>query len=108
MKKTFLQQVKYGDWMDYEKSGQIAVSTRLQNNGSIYLHVYGTKSGYSPDPKKLTDDAAHFMFYKVHQLNKYKKKRYQKTTNLLTGNYYRYHYYFRLFLHCSTRNLESC
>ena len=83
----------YGDWYSgengdgtYSFSSKFDVSEKLQNNGSIYLHSYVVAPGKSPDPsdgkgvysKKWT-------IYKRKQLNKFKKKTYGKTANLLTG-----------------------
>ena len=83
----------YGDWYSgtlgdgtYSFSTQFAASEQLQKNGSIYMHSYVVAAGKSPDPtagkgvysKKWT-------IYKRKQLNKFKKKSYGKTANLLTG-----------------------
>ncbi|XP_015788653.1 cleft lip and palate transmembrane protein 1 homolog [Tetranychus urticae] len=81
----------FGDWnigpnqegfVEFDTT--IPISKRVQNNGSIYIHVYVTKSGHHPDPKNPT----YSEFFTVHQrqqLNKYKKRRYSSTHNLLTG-----------------------
>jgi len=89
-KKTGLM---YGDWYSgpnedgtYSFSTQFEASETLQNNGSVYLHSYVVAPGKSPDPsdgkgmysKKRT-------IYKRKQLNKFKKKTYGRTANLLTG-----------------------
>lgn len=75
----------YGDWYGgssgdgtYVLKSQISTSNAVQNNGSIYLHVYMMKHGTSP--KHLE-----FGTYNVRQLNKFKRRRYTKTKNLLTG-----------------------
>merc|ERR1739844_380902 len=83
----------YGDWTSgpngdgtYSFSIQFEPSAALQNNGSIYLHSFVVKAGKSPDPatgrgrfsKKWT-------MYKSRMMNKFKKKYYAKTANLLTG-----------------------
>ncbi|XP_001602053.1 cleft lip and palate transmembrane protein 1 homolog [Nasonia vitripennis] len=83
----------YGDWYSGPDGDGSRVIThsfeppkRLLNNGSIYLHVYVTKNGKSPDPsagKKLF--AGEMMSYARRMLNKFKKIKYQKTHNLLTG-----------------------
>ena len=52
----------------------------------MYIHVYVVKSGFSPNPeagegmynKQLT-------LYSSQRLNKFKKRRYLKTSNLITG-----------------------
>lgn len=83
----------YGDWTgglqgdgSFSTSTSFTASKNLQNNGSIYLHSFIVASGKSPDPstgkgrfsKKLT-------VYRSKKLNKYKKKVYRTTANLLTG-----------------------
>ncbi|XP_011305011.1 cleft lip and palate transmembrane protein 1 homolog [Fopius arisanus] len=82
----------YGDWysganndgirtMDYT----FAPSERFVNNGSIYIHVYATKS------KSSQEDNSHFKgnnntyCYTKKMLNKFKKIRYHRRHNLLTG-----------------------
>ncbi|XP_076464340.1 putative lipid scramblase CLPTM1 [Babylonia areolata] len=85
----------YGDWEhgpngdgSFEKSGQIEASESMQNNGSMYLHVYFVKEGKSPDPadkaKKLYSKKN--TVYRSKRLNKFKKRRFQSTVNLLTGS----------------------
>jgi hypothetical protein len=53
----------------------------MQNNGTIYLHVYFSESepGSSSIKKKRT-------FSTFKRLNKYSKKMYKSTKNLLTGS----------------------
>jgi len=83
----------YGDWYSgndadgcYSFSTSLPTSERLRNNGSIYMHSYIVAPGKSPDPsagkgvysKKWT-------IHRTKQLNKFKKKMYAKTANLLTG-----------------------
>ncbi|KAE8750235.1 hypothetical protein FOCC_FOCC003043 [Frankliniella occidentalis] len=75
----------YGDWYsgpngdgNYVLKSQIRTSEAVQNNGSIYLHVYVMKHGKSP--RQLE-----FGSYSFRQLNKFKRRRYTKTKNLLTG-----------------------
>lgn len=82
----------YGDWYsgrnrdgNYEKTIKFKTSQRLQNNGSIYLHTYITKTGKSPDPSAGEDYGGLEVSYSRRTLNKFKKIRYQKTQNLLTG-----------------------
>jgi len=83
----------YGNWeqganMDsiFELSTQIPLSERVQNNGSVYMHSYLVREGKSPDP-----DAGKGVFskkwttYKTQRLNKFMKRKYKKTANLLTG-----------------------
>jgi hypothetical protein len=82
----------YGDWSSgenkdgcYSHSIVVKASEQLQNNGSIYLHTFITKTGKSPDPASLEDYAGSEIAYSRRQLNKYKKVKFQKTQNLLTG-----------------------
>lgn len=94
----------------------------VQRNGSLYIHVYFTKSGFHPDPKRKgqyrrlatvhatrsksiwkthtvnarSSDRANaskhsvfkpviFIFFTLSVLNKFKRRKFQKTKNLLTG-----------------------
>ena len=89
-KKTGLM---FGDWSQgpnsdsiFEFSSSLPISDRVQNNGSLYLHSFLVREGKSPDP-----DAGKAMFskkwtaYKKQRLNKFMKRKYKKTSNLLTG-----------------------
>lgn len=75
----------------------------MQNNGSIYLHAVVTKHGHSIDPADRESHSPLYVFSKTKRkwmiflssfidrltvvgLNKYKKKVYKKTKNLLTGS----------------------
>lgn len=82
----------YGDWYGgpegdgaFTYSTEITPSESLKSNGSIYLHVYIVEAGKSPNPQDKEDYAGPFVTYGKKMLNKYKKLRYQKTHNLLTG-----------------------
>ena len=87
------QGLVYGSWDQGENSDsifelqtQVKASESLQNNGSIYLHAFLVRAGKSADPatgkgmfsKKWTT-------YKRARLNKFLKRKYKKTANLLTG-----------------------
>lgn len=84
----------YGDWYSgedadgtYSFTTSVSVSENLQNNGSIYLHAYVVKSGKSPDPSTgKTRFSKKWTMHKMKMMNKYKKKHYAKTANLLTGH----------------------
>jgi len=89
-KKTGLM---FGDWTQgpnsdsiFEFSSSLPISDRVQNNGSLYLHSFVVKEGKSPDP-----EAGKLLFskkwtaYKKQRLNKFMKRKYKKTSNLLTG-----------------------
>lgn len=83
----------YGDWYSGPNQDGSRIfeysfvpSERLKQNGSIYLHIYITKSGKSPNPKAGKGVyAGDYISYSRKMLNKFKKIRYQKRHNLLTG-----------------------
>ncbi|KOB78567.1 Cleft lip and palate transmembrane protein 1-like protein [Operophtera brumata] len=84
--------IVYGDWSaGDQKDGTFTFSTTivpssiLKNNGSTFLHTYFVQTGKSPDPKNKDDYAGPYVSYGKRMLNKYKKLRYLKTHNLLTG-----------------------
>uniref|UniRef100_A0A915DJ93 Cleft lip and palate associated transmembrane protein n=1 Tax=Ditylenchus dipsaci TaxID=166011 RepID=A0A915DJ93_9BILA len=81
----------YGDWSsgdrnDGSRSKHLSLPTPivLQNNGSLYLHVFAVKSGKSIVPED-DDYAGEEIVHGSVMLNKYKKKQYKRTANLLTG-----------------------
>ncbi|KAK7104349.1 putative lipid scramblase CLPTM1 [Littorina saxatilis] len=85
----------YGDWEhgpngdgSFEKTGQIEATERLQNNGSLYIHVYLVKEGKSPDPADKASKlySRKSTVYRSKRLNKFKKRRFRSTVNLLTGS----------------------
>ncbi|XP_034826753.1 putative lipid scramblase CLPTM1 [Maniola hyperantus] len=82
----------YGDWAGgpngdgtFMHTTSFVPSETLKNNGSIYLHVYIVPSGKSPDPRNRSIYAGSNVTYGRKMINKYKKLRYLKTHNLLTG-----------------------
>lgn len=83
----------YGDWSSGPNNDGSRVLThnftpsdQLKRNGSIFLHVYVTKSGKSPDPNSGKGIyAGHYVSYARKMLNKFKKVKYHKRHNLLTG-----------------------
>ncbi|KAF4522216.1 hypothetical protein B566_EDAN007367 [Ephemera danica] len=87
------QRLMYGDWYGgpngdgtYTHSITFDTPKTLQNNGSIYLHVYITRHGRSPNPsagKSRYSERA--VSYSRRTLNRFKRRRYTKTHNLLTG-----------------------
>jgi len=81
----------YGDWTSgpsgdgsIVKSVSIPTPDVLLRNGSLYLHVFVSKHGKTHNSKRKGYDR-HEVVYASYQLNKYKKKYYKKTANLLTG-----------------------
>lgn len=89
-----LEDVEYGDWTGgfsgdgvHHDTVTIPISQHVQNNGSLYAHVFFVHAGNSPNPhdgdKHIRTGTAH----KSIMINKYRKKRFvRKTTNLLTGD----------------------
>lgn len=82
----------YGDWSSgrygdgsYTNAVKITASEKLKNNGSIFMHIYVTKTNKSPDPASGEDYAGKEISYSKRMLNKFKKIKYTKTHNLLTG-----------------------
>lgn len=83
----------FGDWTSgvdkdgvFSFSNEVNLSKNVQNNGSLYMHTYLTKSGYSPS-KSLKEGTynSDFVVYRSKRLNRYKKRTIKKTQNLLTG-----------------------
>ncbi|XP_015681214.1 cleft lip and palate transmembrane protein 1 [Protobothrops mucrosquamatus] len=82
----------YGDWTSgenfdgcYERYTELEIPESVQHNGSIYIHVYFTKSGFHPDPKEKTLYRRLATVHTSRMINKYKRRRFLKTKNLLTG-----------------------
>ncbi|XP_026544557.1 cleft lip and palate transmembrane protein 1 [Notechis scutatus] len=82
----------YGDWASgensdgcYEHYAELEIPESVQHNGSIYIHVYFTKSGFHPDPKQKNLYRRLATVHTSRMINKYKRRRFQKTKNLLTG-----------------------
>ena len=78
-----LEDVEYGDWTGgasadgvFHLSTTVPISERVQNNGSLFAHVFFVHAGNSPNPhdgdKYLRTGTAH----KTVMINKYKKKRF--------------------------------
>lgn len=81
----------YGDWYGgpnqnsvYDFKTNIPISERVQNNGSIYIHVYLVRNGFLPYPKKGGMYSERFTVHRSKRLNMYKKRTFKKTHNLLT------------------------
>ncbi|XP_071962542.1 putative lipid scramblase CLPTM1 [Antedon mediterranea] len=87
-----LDNIEYGAWYagptgdsTFVNTDEFEISQDVINNGTLYIHIYFTKSGYSPDPSKKGKYAKKYTVYQTKQLNKFKKRSFQKTRNLLTG-----------------------
>ncbi|TMS37155.1 hypothetical protein L596_004147 [Steinernema carpocapsae] len=81
----------YGDWTSgpngdgsIVKSVTLPTPEVLLRNGSLYLHVFVSKHGKTHNSKRKAYVGGEVM-YGTYQLNKYRKKHYKKTANLLTG-----------------------
>lgn len=63
------------------------LSPKVQRNGSLWLHTYFVKSGFIPFEESRTAEnfSPIFTLHKKKQLNRYKKRRYRDTHNLITG-----------------------
>lgn len=88
----FQEGLTYGDWYGGKNGDgtvthhtKIRASEQLQKNGSIYIHIYVTKTGFTPNPNDQYSYAGEHKGHISRLLNKFKKIRYQKTHNLLTG-----------------------
>ncbi|XP_007491636.3 putative lipid scramblase CLPTM1 isoform X1 [Monodelphis domestica] len=86
------QDLVYGDWTSgensdgcYEHFAELDIPPSVQQNGSMYIHVYFTKSGFHPDPKHKALYRRLATVHTSRMINKYKRRRFQKTKNLLTG-----------------------
>lgn len=84
--------IVYGNWdggpngdATYTSTTKIKASENVKNNGTIFLHVYFVLNGNSPDPRAGEGYSHTHTIYRKKQLNKYKKLRYKRTQNLLTG-----------------------
>ncbi|KAI3384616.1 hypothetical protein SNEBB_000096 [Seison nebaliae] len=83
---VWLKTVQFGDWNvpSYQQFIQIPMNDHLAHNGSIYLHVRFVRSGNSPYANEKSFDHKS-SFHTTYQLNRYMKKKFKNTKNLLTG-----------------------
>ena len=82
----------YGDWLsgptgngEYIEQVNVNLSPNVQNNGSLWLHIIVVPNGASPNAKDRDNHNPVYTIQKSKQLNRYKKRSYKKTHNLLTG-----------------------
>ena len=87
-----LEELEYGDWYagpnkdsTYSMEFAYPVPASVQNNGTIYLHVYLTKEGASHNPQSKDYDKSK-VIYRSKAITKFKKREFKKTKNLLTGD----------------------
>ena len=81
------KEIIYGDWnFDFSHQEEMKLSENVQNNASIYLHSFITKSGFSPFPSlpNYPHNPTH-VIHSTKQLNRYKRRIIKQTKNLLTG-----------------------
>ncbi|XP_056906440.1 putative lipid scramblase CLPTM1 isoform X3 [Takifugu flavidus] len=88
----FHRDLVYGDWTTgenvdgcYEHYQEMEIPEKVQQNGSLYMHIYFTKSGFHPDPKRKGQYRRLATVHATRMLNKFKRRKFQKTKNLLTG-----------------------
>lgn len=81
----------YGDWYGgidnngiFTQDVELTIPETVQNNGSFYMHTYLVKTGDSPDSSSKNYDER-YTIHRTKQMNKFRKRRYSKTHNLLTG-----------------------
>lgn len=86
--------IVYDEWYDgpnsdstYTAEIDIDLSKRVQMNGSLWLHTYFVKTGFIPYEINRTAEnfSPIYTLHKKKQLNRYKKRRYRDTHNLITG-----------------------
>lgn len=86
-------ELHYGDWSSgyddngaYTKTVEFAPSQNVRNNGSIYLHAYLIKHNPYRQSSNISDLVTRpEVIHTSKRLNKYKKRSFVKTQNLLTG-----------------------
>ena len=82
----------YGGWDDgpnrdglFDFNGTINLSDNVQNNGSLFIHIFLTQAGFAPHPSLGESYSEKKTIYRSKLLNKYKKRTIKQTKNLLTG-----------------------
>uniref|UniRef100_A0A8C8IAC6 Cleft lip and palate transmembrane protein 1 n=1 Tax=Oncorhynchus tshawytscha TaxID=74940 RepID=A0A8C8IAC6_ONCTS len=84
----FHRDLVYGDWNTGEDGDgcyEEQEGEKVQMNGSLYIHVYFTKTGFHPDPKRKGQYRRLATVHATRMLNKFKRRKFVKTKNLLTG-----------------------
>jgi len=83
------QQDLYYDWRE-SNNREIFIdyhpSKNVQNNGSVFIHTFFTRSGYSHLPWSVNFDRT-ATIYANHQMNKYLFHKQKVTKNLISGEY---------------------
>ncbi|RZF36720.1 hypothetical protein LSTR_LSTR005033 [Laodelphax striatellus] len=82
----------YGDWTSgpngdgtYNFETKFQASEKLRNNGSIYLHVFVVKRDKLTKTNEKFKLSGKYVSKATKQLNRFKKLKFVKTQNLLTG-----------------------
>ncbi|KAG9509857.1 Cleft lip and palate transmembrane protein 1 [Fragariocoptes setiger] len=91
--KWFQKGIVYDDWTSgpnkdstYQAEFDVKLSPAVKNNGSLWYHVYLVRLGNLPYRSVQEDRySSVYTLHKTKQLNRYKKRRYKDTHNLLTG-----------------------
>jgi len=92
--KWVQKNIVYDDWTQgpngdsiFKKELDVELSSKVQRNGSLWLHSYFVKSGFIPFEESRTAEnfSPIYTLHKKKQLNRYKKRRYRDTHNLITG-----------------------
>lgn len=92
--KWVQKNIVYDEWYQgpngdstYNAELDIDLSRKVQRNGSLWIHTFFVKSGFIP--YEISRTAENFSpMYTLHrkkQLNRFKKRRYRDTHNLITG-----------------------
>ncbi|XP_027193731.2 putative lipid scramblase CLPTM1 [Dermatophagoides pteronyssinus] len=88
----FKSDIIYGDWTggptgngEYFEEVNVKLSKNVQNNGTLWLHIFIVPNGANPNPQDKKNYNPMYTIQKTKQLNRYKKRSYKKTHNLLTG-----------------------
>lgn len=86
--------IVYDEWThgpnkdsSYQVEIDLNLSPKVQRNGSLWLHSYFVKSGYIPyeESRSAENFSPIYTLHRKKQLNRYKKRRYRDTHNLITG-----------------------
>lgn len=72
----YKESLKYGDWTSgpnkdgtYAVQKDVPISAHMKNNGSLFLHAFVTRTGFSPDPK-AKNFAQNQMISTMKQINR--------------------------------------
>jgi hypothetical protein len=86
-----VENIEYGEWYGgpggdstYSYQFQYKLSEKVQNNGTLYAHIFLTKDNASPNPnsKMYRKDN---VIYRWKAITKYKRREIKRTKNLLSG-----------------------